>query len=79
MSRTPAQEARRRKRQARTNGDRQYFRAVNRLRRNRIDEWMLKNNPEKFKKRLAQLALQAKKRQWKQEQREKARAAQEAN
>jgi hypothetical protein len=36
---------------------------------------MLENNPEKFKKRLAQLALQAKKRQYKQEQREKAKNA----
>lgn len=61
------------------NGDRQYFAAVKKLRRNQIDEWQLKNKPERFKRRLAQLALQAKKRQWKQEQREKARAAQEAN
>lgn len=62
------------------NGDRQYFAAVRKIRRDRIDKWMLANDPEKFKKRLAQLTLQAKKRQWKQEQRDKARAeAEKAN
>ena len=66
--------SRRSKRDDRTNGNRQYFRAVNRLRRNELDQWQLKNDPEKFKKRLAQLTLQAKKRQYKQEQRDKANA-----
>ena len=61
------------------NGNRQYFRAVNRLRRNQIDQWQMANKPKKFKARLAQLTLQAKKRQWKQEQRDKARAEAEKN
>jgi hypothetical protein len=73
MSRKPNPEAtvrRRRKRIAKQNGDRQYFNAVRKLRRDRIDKWMLEHNPEKFKQRLAQLTLQAKKRQFKQERRE---------
>ncbi|AZS06622.1 hypothetical protein SEA_JACOREN57_57 [Mycobacterium phage JacoRen57] len=70
MSRTPQAEARRRKRLARRNGDRQFFRAVNRLRRNEIDQWQVENNPEKMKKRLAQLTYQAIKRQKKQEARD---------
>lgn len=69
MSRTPAQEARRKKRKDRVNGNRQYFRAVNRLRRHRIDQWMLENKPEKFKQMFASKALAAKKRQEKQDAR----------
>jgi hypothetical protein len=71
MLRTPKE--RRAKRKDRVNGNRQFFRAVNRLRRNEIDQWMLEHNPEKFKKRLAQLSFQASLRQKKQEARDKAR------
>lgn len=77
MSRKPNHEAavrRRKKRLTKRNGDRQYFAAVRKLRRHRIDQWMLANNPEKFKKRLAQLSFQASVRQKKQEMRDRARA-----
>lgn len=70
MSRTPAQEARRKKRQTKRNGDRQYFAAVRKIRRHKIDQWMLEHRPERFKKLLASKALAAKKRQWKQERRD---------
>lgn len=43
---------------------------MRKLRRDTIDKWQLENKPERFKKRLAQLALQAKKRQWKQNRRD---------
>ena len=57
------------------NGDRQYFAAVRKLRRNEIDQWQLEHKPKRFKKRLAQLTLQAKRRQWKQEKRDELRDA----
>ena len=75
MSRTDEAKRRRAKRQTSRNGDRRYFAAVRKLRRHAIDEWQLKNNPEKFKKRLTQLTLQALKRQHKQEERDRAREA----
>lgn len=61
---------RRKKRQTKTNGDRQYFAAVRKLRRDGLDKWLLEHKPDKFKARLVQLTLQAKKRQWKQERRD---------
>ena len=72
MSRTPAE--RRKKRQDKRNGNRQYFTAVRKLRRHKIDQWMMEHNPKKFRRRALQLAEQAKRRQAKQE----ARAAQDA-
>lgn len=63
---------RRRKRQLNTNGDRSYFAAVRKIRRNKIDEWQLKHKPERFRLRLIQLSLQATKRQMKQEARDRA-------
>ena len=64
----------RRKKRLAKRGDRQFFAAQRKIRRDKIDKWMLKNNPEKFKKRLAQLTLQAMKRDHKQKQRDLARA-----
>lgn len=64
---------RRRKRLTKRNGDRQYFAAVRKLRRGSIDQWQLKHKPERMKKRLVQLTMQAKKRQMKQEARDKAK------
>lgn len=74
MSRTPAQQARREKRLTKKNGDRQYFAAVRKLRRDTIDKWQLEHKPERMKKRLVQLTIAAKKRQMKQEARDKANA-----
>ncbi len=75
MTRTPDAQKRRKKRLAKRNGDRQYFAAVRKIRRSRIDEWMLKHKPELFKKRLVQLSLQASVRQAKQKARDNAREA----
>lgn len=72
------QQARRKKRLAKVNGDRQYFAAVRKLRRDAIDQWQLKHKPERMKKRLVQLTLQAKKRQMKQEARDKAKESNNA-
>ena len=64
---------RRKKRKAKWNGDRKYFAAVRKIRRHKIDEWQLKHKPERFKRRLVQLSLQASVRQAKQEARDEAR------
>lgn len=70
MSRTPLQSQssvkRRKKRLTKKNGDRQYFAAVRKLKRDSLDQWQLKHKPERMKKRLVQLTIAAKKRQIKQ-------------
>ena len=77
MKPTPqAKAARRKKRQTKTNGDRQYFAAVRKIRRHRIDEGMIKHDPMKFGKMFAGKAKAATKRQEKQEARDAQRAAQ---
>ena len=85
MSRKPNQslaisqkEQRRRKRLSKKNGDRQYFAAVRKLRRDALDKWQLEHKPERMKKRLVQLTLAAKKRQMKQEARDKAKESNDA-
>ena len=70
MSRTPEQQARRKKRLTKRNGDRQYFAAVRKLRRRKIDEWQMANHPKRFRRRVVQLAAQAERRQLKQERRD---------
>lgn len=72
---TEARQARRKKR-LQSRGDRQFFAAQRKIRRDKIDKWMLKHKPEKFKARLAQLTYQAIVRQKKQEARDVARAGQ---
>lgn len=67
--------ARRKKRLTKTNGDRQYFAAVRKIRRHRIDEWMIKNKPGKFAKMFAGKANAATKRQLKQASRDAAKEA----
>jgi hypothetical protein len=67
------QTLRRQKRQTLQNGDRQYFAAVRKLRRDKIDKWQLEHKPERFKRRLAQLSFQASVRQKKQEMRDRAK------
>ena len=62
--------SRRAKRQAKKNGDRQYFVAVRKIRRHEIDEWQMKHHPKRFRRRAIQLAEQAAKRQAKQEARD---------
>ena len=71
--RDSSKEGRRRKRLTKRNGDRQYFAAVKKLRRRKIDEWQMANNPKRFRRRAVQLAAQAEKRQMKQEARDKAK------
>ena len=55
--------SRRRKRKAKTNGDRQYFAAVRHLRRAEIRKWKEKHKPEKLMKELKQQVEFAKKRE----------------
>ncbi len=57
---------RRAKRISKSNGDRQYFQAVRKMRRKRIDDWQIKHATQKFTRRLTQLTYQAVKRQAKQ-------------
>lgn len=79
MKPTPqAKVARRKKRQTSRNGDRQYFAAVRKIRRHKIDEWLIKNKPKKFGKLLASKAKAAQRRQDKQEARDKAKKEQVA-
>lgn len=61
---------RRKKRLTKKNGDRQYFAAVRKLRRRKIDEWQMANHPKRFRLRAVQLSAQAIKRQDKQERRD---------
>lgn len=65
-SKREAQVLRRRKRQAKTNGDRQYFQAVKKLKRDKIDKWQVEHKPDRLKARLVQKSLQAMRRQRKQ-------------
>lgn len=76
MKPTPqAKAARRRKREDNRNGNRQYFAAVRKIRRHKIDEWMLKHQPAKFAKMFAGKAKAAQRRQDKQAARDAAKAA----
>ena len=66
MSRqSEARKARRQKRLT-SRGDRQFFAAVRKIKRDKIDKWQLKEKPKRFTQRLTQLSLQATKRQMKQ-------------
>ena len=66
MSRsTEARKARRQKRLT-SRGDRQFFAAVRKIRRDRIDKWQMENKPKRFALRFAQLTIQATKRDMKQ-------------
>ena len=66
MSRsTEARKARRQKRLT-SRGDRQFFAAVRKIRRDKIDKWQMENKPKRFARRFAQLTIQATKRDMKQ-------------
>ena len=63
----------RRRKRLMKRGDRQYFAAVRKIRREKIDKWQLEHKPGRFARRLNQLAAQAARRQLKQEARDRAR------
>lgn len=66
MSRsTEARKARRQKRLT-SRGDRQFFAAVRKIRRDKIDKWQMENKPKRFARRFAQLTIQATRRDMKQ-------------
>ena len=72
MSRqSEARKARRQKRLT-SRGDRQFFAAVRKIRRDRIDKWQMEHKPQRFARRFAQLTIQATKRDMKQMQRDNA-------
>lgn len=72
MSRqSEARKARRQKRLT-SRGDRQFFAATRKLRRDAIDKWQMENKPKRFALRFAQLTIQATKRDMKQMQRDNA-------
>lgn len=60
-----ARKARRQKRLT-SRGDRQFFAAMRKIRRDRIDKWQMENKPKRFALRFAQLTIQATKRDMKQ-------------
>lgn len=70
-------EARRQKRLT-SRGDRQFFAAVRKIKRDKIDKWQLEHKPKRFIQRATQLTLQATKRQMKQELRDQAKAEADA-
>ena len=66
MSRqSEARKARRQKRLT-SRGDRQFFAAVRKIKRDKIDKWQMENKPKRFALRFAQLTIQATKRDMKQ-------------
>ena len=66
MSRsTEARKARRQKRLT-SRGDHQFFAAVRKISRDKIDKWQMENKPKRFALRFAQLTIQATKRDMKQ-------------
>ena len=73
-----ARKARRQKRLT-SRGDRQFFAAVRKIRRDPIDKWQMENKPKRFALRFAQLTNQATKRDMKQMQRDTAKAASDAS
>ena len=60
-----ARKARRQKRLT-SRGDRQFFAAMRKIRRDRIDKWQMENKPKRFARRFTQLTIQATKRDMKQ-------------
>ena len=56
------QKARRKKRISKKNGDRQFFAAVRKIKRDKIDKWQMEHKPKRFALRFAQLTIQAVKR-----------------
>lgn len=64
-----ARKARRQKRLT-SRGDRQFFAAVRKIRRDKIDKWQMENKPYRFARRFAQLTIQAAKRDMKQDMRD---------
>lgn len=55
--------------------DRQYFAAVRKIARHKIDTWQMEHNPKKFRRRANQLFKQAEKRQAKQKARDDAKVS----
>ena len=79
MSRQSEARTARRKKRLTSRGDRQFFAAVRKIRRDRIDKWQMEHKPQRFARRFAQLTIQATKRDMKQMQRDTAKAASDAS
>lgn len=75
MSRQSEDRKARRKKRLTSRGDRQFFAAVRKIRRDKIDKWQLEHKPKRFVQRATQLSLQATKRQMKQMLRDEAKNA----
>ncbi|AGI12326.1 hypothetical protein FF47_54 [Mycobacterium phage FF47] len=73
QNRNSTRDSRRRKRLAKRNGDRQFFKQVELIRRRKLQEWQKEHDPQRLARRIAQQALFAAKRDAKQMLRDAAR------
>ncbi|QSL99592.1 hypothetical protein [Mycobacterium phage Maco2] len=73
QNRNSTRDSRRRKRLAKRNGDRQFFKQVELIRRRKLQEWQKEHDIQRLARRVAQQALFAAKRDAKQMLRDVAR------